>query len=203
MVLTAYFALSPVTGLFCHRHFRELPSRKLNASVGASGPHDFAVRIWRRSSTRYISVHRIPPHVRDDRETPLRGGGTELQYSCFYLVVKRNFRKSEIDHTADPVWLAQAGDGIAGWRSSRKQLHSRPQVTSGRFGCRTPCESGESGSSGYSSYRRYCSEEQRCCSGTPPERFRSAPVGQATSARRRRCFATIRNISLMPPAPCR
>src|SRR5229473_881833 len=51
---TAYVALSPVTGLFCHRHQRisglsapgraDLPSARLDASVGASGPHDFAVR---------------------------------------------------------------------------------------------------------------------------------------------------------------
>jgi hypothetical protein len=54
MVLTAYVELSPVTGLFCHRHPRtnvlsapgrvDTNIRKLDASVGASGPHDFAVR---------------------------------------------------------------------------------------------------------------------------------------------------------------
>jgi len=54
MVLTAYFVLSPVTGLVCHRRLRiggefgpvgpALASAKLDASVGASGPHDFAVR---------------------------------------------------------------------------------------------------------------------------------------------------------------
>ena len=54
MVLTAYVALSPVTGLFCHRRLRtnvlskpgraDLNIRELDASVGASGPHDFAVR---------------------------------------------------------------------------------------------------------------------------------------------------------------
>jgi hypothetical protein len=38
---TAYFVLSPVTGLFCHRCLRT--HRKRDASVGASGPHDFAV----------------------------------------------------------------------------------------------------------------------------------------------------------------
>jgi hypothetical protein len=43
MVLTAYIALSPVTGLSCHRRLRNR-FRKLDASVGASGPHDFAVR---------------------------------------------------------------------------------------------------------------------------------------------------------------
>jgi hypothetical protein len=43
MVLTAYFALSPVTGLSCHRR-RWSYLHQLDASVGASGPHDFAVR---------------------------------------------------------------------------------------------------------------------------------------------------------------
>jgi hypothetical protein len=42
-VLTAYIALSPVTGLSCHRRPRSCLHR-LDASVGASGPHDFAVR---------------------------------------------------------------------------------------------------------------------------------------------------------------
>jgi hypothetical protein len=44
---TAYSALSLVTGLVCHHHFRNV-ARKLDASVGASGPHGFAVR-----ETRY------------------------------------------------------------------------------------------------------------------------------------------------------
>src|SRR4030088_2716203 len=53
MVLTVSFVLSPVTGLFCHRRQRikvlskrsgRLNLRELDASVGASGPHDFAVR---------------------------------------------------------------------------------------------------------------------------------------------------------------
>ena len=43
MVLTVSFVLSPVTGLFCHRRRRNC-FRQLDASVGASGPHDFAVR---------------------------------------------------------------------------------------------------------------------------------------------------------------
>jgi len=40
---TAYSVLSPVTGLSCHRHRRDT-SRQLDASVGAPGPHGFAVR---------------------------------------------------------------------------------------------------------------------------------------------------------------
>jgi len=40
---TVCFVLSPVTGLFCHRRLAD-SSAKLDASVGAPGPHDFAVR---------------------------------------------------------------------------------------------------------------------------------------------------------------
>jgi hypothetical protein len=54
---TAYFVLSPVTGLFCHRHLAENPA-KLDASVGASGPHGFAVRV---STIRQARRPR-PPH---------------------------------------------------------------------------------------------------------------------------------------------
>src|ERR1700737_1424369 len=58
---TAYNALSPATGLFCHRRLAGLTAR-LDASVGASGPHDFAVRL---SAVRqwHLRVHRIPPRV--------------------------------------------------------------------------------------------------------------------------------------------
>src|SRR6202051_2755689 len=44
--------------------------RELDASVGASGPHDFAVR---KSTVRHrrVHVHRILTRVRDDREPPL------------------------------------------------------------------------------------------------------------------------------------
>jgi hypothetical protein len=81
------------------------------------GPHDFAVRKLRRRQ-RFLEAahgHKMPalqspiprltlprpphpaPNVRDDRETPLRGDGTESEYSCVYPVVKRNFGNSEID----------------------------------------------------------------------------------------------------------
>src|SRR4051794_34099696 len=49
MVLTASFVLSPVPGLFCHCRLADRSAR-LDASVGASGPHDFAVRSQHRSS---------------------------------------------------------------------------------------------------------------------------------------------------------
>jgi hypothetical protein len=45
MVLTGYSALSLVTGLCCHHRQRNAARivANLNASVGASGPHGFAV----------------------------------------------------------------------------------------------------------------------------------------------------------------
>jgi hypothetical protein len=70
MVLTVSFALSPVTGLFCHRRFADNPA-KLDTSVGVSGPHDFAVR---HSFIRRLKPPRPShpaPNVRDDREAPL------------------------------------------------------------------------------------------------------------------------------------
>jgi hypothetical protein len=61
--VTVSFVLSPVSGVFCHRCLRDT-SRKIDATVAAPGPHDFAVRssavILRARSTRHCCVHRIP-----------------------------------------------------------------------------------------------------------------------------------------------
>jgi hypothetical protein len=57
MVLTVSFVLSPVTGLIVTVAPKKL-SRELDASTGASGPHDFAVRVTRCSS----KAHPRPPH---------------------------------------------------------------------------------------------------------------------------------------------
>ena len=66
MVLTAYFVLSPVIGLYCHRHpadmalsapgRADLASAGLDAGVEASGPHDFAVRV---SAVRQLAVRSL------------------------------------------------------------------------------------------------------------------------------------------------
>ncbi len=59
MVLTVSFALSLVTGLVCHHRRRDAKHhRQLDASVGASGPHDFAVRNKRARQPRRLR----PPH---------------------------------------------------------------------------------------------------------------------------------------------
>src|SRR6266851_9994738 len=51
------YVISPVTMLGCHRRLRVV-SRKLSACIGASGPHDFAVRM---SCARLAPLSR-PPH---------------------------------------------------------------------------------------------------------------------------------------------
>jgi len=76
---TAYFALSPVNQLDCHRRFASFRA-KLSACMGAPGPHDFAVRETRRSSFGALRVHRIPLHVRDDAYAPPEGRGTAEMY---------------------------------------------------------------------------------------------------------------------------
>ncbi len=56
---TAYFVLSPVTGFLATVAARKY-LRQLDASIGASGPHDFAVRVTRCSS----KAPPRPPHPR-------------------------------------------------------------------------------------------------------------------------------------------
>jgi hypothetical protein len=56
---TAYNVLSPVTGFLATVASEKLASQKLDASIGASGPHDFAVRVSAVRQKR-IRVHRIP-----------------------------------------------------------------------------------------------------------------------------------------------
>jgi hypothetical protein len=56
---TAYFALSPVTGFLATVIPEKLPSPELDASIGAPGPHDFAVRIARARLPRAPR----PPHL--------------------------------------------------------------------------------------------------------------------------------------------
>jgi len=74
--LPAYNELSPVTGLSCHRHQREvlLPANL----TPASGRQDHTSLPSARVAlvSRNQSVHRIPPRVRDDRDPPLSSGET-------------------------------------------------------------------------------------------------------------------------------
>jgi hypothetical protein len=54
--------------------------RRLDTSVGVSGPHGFAVRKLSALVSRAARVHRIQPRVRDDRDTPLEWGGWRRIY---------------------------------------------------------------------------------------------------------------------------
>jgi hypothetical protein len=72
MVLTAYTYSPRRSGFLASVASRKL-SAKLDASVEASGPHDLAVR-FSAARQEHIHVHRIPPRVRDDRDTPLQVG---------------------------------------------------------------------------------------------------------------------------------
>src|SRR4051794_22510673 len=74
MVLTVSFVLSPVIGLFCHRH-QQVTTCQLDARVEASGPHDFAVRVQRHSSKAPTASIASRAYVRDDRDTPLMWDG--------------------------------------------------------------------------------------------------------------------------------
>ena len=80
MVYGLYRALPGEPGFLATVTPEKLASQELDASVGASGPHAFSVRL---SAVRYrrIRVHRIPPRVRDDRETPLCGTGRQRIYN--------------------------------------------------------------------------------------------------------------------------
>ncbi len=63
------YVISPVTGLSCHRRFAII-RLKLSASLGAPGPHDFAVRVMLFVSQHAASIA-SRSNVRDDREAPL------------------------------------------------------------------------------------------------------------------------------------
>src|ERR1700694_1586367 len=69
MVLTAYFVLSPVIGLFCHRRPRF--SSQTRRGRGVVRP----TRLPRPQDSALVfgaaRVHRIPPRVRDVRNAPL------------------------------------------------------------------------------------------------------------------------------------
>jgi hypothetical protein len=74
MVLTAYLRAPPVNGLFCHRRL-QVTTCKLDSSVAASGPHDFAVR-FSATRQRHLRVHRIPaPRFVTIAIRPSREGG--------------------------------------------------------------------------------------------------------------------------------
>src|SRR6202035_2524153 len=65
-------------------------SRELDTSVGVPGPHAFSVRIS-TIRQRHIRVHRIPPRVRDDHDTPLLVGRDGTEYMIFRIFGKAEY----------------------------------------------------------------------------------------------------------------
>jgi hypothetical protein len=86
MILTAYFALSPVIGLFCHRRWRKLPTANLTPASRRQD-HTTSPSASQRVRQSAARVHRIPPRVRDDRDTPLVWDETteDMQVICFRM----------------------------------------------------------------------------------------------------------------------
>jgi hypothetical protein len=91
--------LSLATGFFVTIISEKLASQKLDASIGASGPHDFAVRLSAVRQRR-LCVHRIPLHVRDDRETPLVWDGMEENKPVIWVAC-------EADYFSRDYWTGQ------------------------------------------------------------------------------------------------
>jgi hypothetical protein len=90
---TAYIALSPVSrGSVATVVPEKLVSQELDASIRASGPHDFAVRIS-TVRLRCFHVHRIPSRAYDDRETPLVSGRDQIDILLIWVRCQTKFRK--------------------------------------------------------------------------------------------------------------
>ena len=74
---TAYFELSPVNQLVCHRRRRD--ARGIVADLApawARQDHTTSPSASVPHVCRHVSVHRSPPHVRDVRDRPSCRGGT-------------------------------------------------------------------------------------------------------------------------------
>jgi hypothetical protein len=94
MVLAAYFALSLVIGLVCHHRLADT-SATLDASVGASGPHDFAVRKNKRS--------RQQRHPRPSHPDP-----------TFVTIAKRPFVWAGMARDMQVIWVRREREYFCG-----------------------------------------------------------------------------------------
>jgi hypothetical protein len=77
MVLRLIRDLPGVPGLLATVVPEKLASQELSASVGAPGPHDFAIRFRLRSSCAAKASIAFRPNVRDDAYAPLMGAERE------------------------------------------------------------------------------------------------------------------------------
>ena len=90
-----------MTGFLATVTPRKLASRELDASVGASGPHAFAVRKKNALVSGAARVHRILSRVRDDLEPPLQWDRTagDMRVICVEAEEEIFLQKGLDSHT--------------------------------------------------------------------------------------------------------
>jgi hypothetical protein len=130
---TAYIVLSSVgPGSLSPSPVRSFASHELDASIGASGPHDFAVRIS-TVRQRHIRVHRIPSRACDDRETPLVSGRDEIDILVIWPSGQPKFRKirnwltrprtsREAEKFHERTFVLECGNAGQGLKLHREQV---------------------------------------------------------------------------------
>ena len=119
MVLTVSFVLSPGDRALLSPSLAKIASRKLDAGVEASGPHDFSVRKQNALVSSAACVHRIQPRVRDDRDTPLVWGGRRGYKSDLRFRKTRIFFQAGLDNPnhvdpAQEIRFCAQGHGARG-----------------------------------------------------------------------------------------
>jgi hypothetical protein len=120
MVLTGSSALSLVTGLVCHHRKRKISSANLNASVGASGPHGFAVRVNAPRPAHHPRPPHPAPNVRDDREPPLLRERDGNRYASDLGFLKiRIFLREGLDMPLSDLPVGQSKEPV----SRRIKIH--------------------------------------------------------------------------------
>ena len=131
MVLTVSSALSLVTGLCCHHHRRDAKHhRQLDASVGASGPHGFAVRAQRHSSFDVACVHRIPrPTFVTIAKRPSCEGGTGRDVDVIWV-------KRTPESFCEEGWTGRSVICPSGTINKPGCRFLSPDQTPARFRCR-------------------------------------------------------------------
>ena len=106
-------------------------SQELDASVGASGPHDFAVRFRRRSSDVAKASTASRTNDRDDHDTPLLWNGTDESIMlCLANRETKYFSLKGWTQRQDTKWQSQPVGQIS-WPSSPLPLWERVARMSG------------------------------------------------------------------------
>ena len=116
--LYGLYVLSPVSGVCCHRCLRDT-SRKIDATVAAPGPHDFAVRCKRSRPAEELpdAAASIATRAtfRDDREASLmaaraeRTGASDLPDGTTDLFLRSDLDSSDpIENASESSFLAHA-----------------------------------------------------------------------------------------------